>query len=113
KEMVEAYRKVETGLNIKGGNLVLADESRLKLDIMLDMIKFSHPELHAEFVRLRQDREAQGRALSTKEALDWLSVEALKRGPTGGQAWTQLNKKDKLAKTLAQLAEVLGEPEDG
>ncbi|TMI21183.1 hypothetical protein E6H36_12670 [Candidatus Bathyarchaeota archaeon] len=112
KEMIEAYRKVEKDLNIKDSGLVVADESRLKLDIMLDTIKFSHPELHSEFLRLRQERETQGRALSTKEALAWLNTESMKRGPTGGLAWTQLNKKDKLSKVLAQLAEVLGEPED-
>src|SRR2546427_10388809 len=116
KEMIEAYRKVEGDLNVKASGLVLADEAKLKLEWRLDQLKISRDpadqQLVAEFERMKSELQAQGRTLSVDQALSWISKEVLKRQPTGGLAWTQLNKKDRLSKTLAQLAEVLSEPED-
>jgi len=116
KEMIEAYRKVEKDLNIKNDNLAIADEAKLKLEWRLDQLRISRDPADAvlltEFERMKSELQAQGRTLSVDQALSWITKAVLKGKPTGGLAWTQLNKKDKLAKTLAQLAEVLGEPED-
>ena len=60
-------------------------------------------QLVAEFALMKSELQAQGRVLSTEEALSSISKEVLKHGPTGGLSWIQLNKKDKLSKALAML----------
>ena len=71
-----------------------------------------HPEVIAEFNRMKRHYNLRDASLLTDDVLSWVSKEVLKRQPSGGQAWTKMNRKDKLSKVLAHLAEVLGQPED-
>jgi len=38
-----------------------------------------------------------------KEALQWIAAEELKQQPSGGLAWTQLSKRDKINLMLAEV----------
>jgi len=105
--LMHAYETVEKDLELNEGAGV-RDEKDMKLQWQLDMLRMSMPDLYREVQSMMEKKSAEGRGLSTADVLQYISAELAKREPTGGLAWIQLSKKEKLNRVLGMLAEVLG-----